>query len=238
MKPPPALLLALGLSLSFGAPVLFGATAGGHRPSSDVLIEGKSPDGTGFNCSGVYLGDGKVLTARHCMVSGAKFIVVQDSDGKLGAGVNAVWEWTSETADVAVIRTVESLDAASAKLACRVADIGETIEVVGNPLDMNFIHTWGRVAGAAIDTNKGANQNEVPIDAEIASGNSGGPVYDSAGYVIGIASEGEVGDESKGELGHVYFMVAAKEACEKYGNHHGIALPRPLAYLAHVLGLA
>jgi S1-C subfamily serine protease len=210
--------------------------AASHRPASDVLIEAKSPNGD-FTCSGVYLGNGKVLTARHCMDDKAKYAVVLDASGQQGPATNAVWEWTSEVADVAVLRVEESIDATPAKLACRAAQIGESVELVGNPLGQTFIHTWGRVAGLSRAANKGADLDEFPIDASIAPGNSGGPAYDSAGRVLGIVNEGII-DANGGGIespGRVNFAVSALEACEKYGDKH--ALPEPIAYLAHLFGI-
>jgi S1-C subfamily serine protease len=199
------------------------------RPSADVMIKtivkGK-PDGS--SCSGVYLGNGVVLTAKHCITKGAVYGVILDDDGLRGGSVMAVWEWSSDKDDLATLHVAEKLYAERATLACRPPQIGEPIEVVGNPLDTEFIHTWGRVAG--VKRSAKDDNDEVPVDAMIASGNSGGPAYDSAGRVLGIVNEAldASGTES---VGHLDFMVSSEGACSKYANKH--AVPEFLDKLSH-----
>lgn len=209
-----------------GASLLFGvgaaSAAESHKYSSDVRIEATTPDGNGgFTCSGVYIGDGIVITARHCVNKKSSVVeVILDDAGEEGFTLPAVVEWVSKTDDIAAYRVpqLRNMDIASSELSCRTPKIGEPIEIVGNPLGEAFIHTWGRVAGNKRYTNTGIQVvgDEFPIDAEIASGNSGGPVYDASGRVLGIANEGKT---EKNEVGHVYFAVSSEGACGKYGPH-------------------
>lgn len=211
----------VGASLLFG--VGEGSAAESHKYSSDVKIEATTPDGKGgFTCSGVYIGDGIVITARHCVNKKVFVKVILDADGEEGLGLPAVVEWVSKTDDIAAYRVPQLLlntNIASSELSCRTPKIGEPIEIVGNPLGETFIHTWGRVAGNKRSVNVGVQVvgDEFPIDAEIASGNSGGPVYDASGRVLGVASFGSSADKT--EIGHVYFAVSSEGACDKYGPH-------------------
>ena len=94
------------------------------RPSANVEIEISAPNEQGQIqhgiCSGVYLGKGTVLTAKHCAtgeISGAD-IVMQQND-KPGAKIAADVVWKSDEVDLAAYRTDGDIDAHSATLACR-----------------------------------------------------------------------------------------------------------------------
>lgn len=71
-------------------------------------------------------------------------------------------------------------------------DVGDHVAAVGNPLgELEFTMTFGRVSALnrAITTSESNDTiNMFQIDAAVNSGNSGGPVYDARGNVIGIVS--------------------------------------------------
>ena len=70
--------------------------------------------------------------------------------------------------------------------------VGETVYAVGNPLgELDFSMSTGHVS--ALDRLITSDESGVPInmfqiDAAVNSGNSGGPVYNAAGEVIGIVT--------------------------------------------------
>ena len=70
--------------------------------------------------------------------------------------------------------------------------MGETVYAVGNPLgELDFTMTQGLVS--ALDRTITTEENYVPInmfqiDAAVNPGNSGGPVYNAAGQVIGVVT--------------------------------------------------
>jgi S1-C subfamily serine protease len=181
-------------------------------PSSDVEILLTTEDGSPGICSGVYIGHGTVLTAKHC--TGDEFKnarVVLDQHGKPGPAIDAFLEWQSPTADIAAYHLTGEINAQSATLSCRAPQIGEPIEVVGNPYGFTFVHTTGVVAGVGRTTD---DADEVPISAVITPGNSGGPVYDAYGRILGIITE----STNKQARGAVNFMVSGQEACRS--GHH------------------
>ncbi len=61
--------------------------------------------------------------------------------------------------------------------------VGDEVEIVGNPMGLPFIHTWGKVAGREQDYE---SRHVFFIDGSVAPGNSGGPVYAANGSVVGI----------------------------------------------------
>ena len=70
--------------------------------------------------------------------------------------------------------------------------VGQTIYTVGNPLgELEFTSTFGHVSALdrLITTEEGGSAiNMFQIDAAVNSGNSGGPVYNTRGEVIGIVT--------------------------------------------------
>lgn len=188
------------------------------RPGPDVRIELKMADGKSATCSGVYVGKGIVLTAKHCVVDDVEsYRIIFDKDGVDGPEITAVADWKADKADIATLKLSGTVDVRGAGLACRDPKIGEPIEVVGNPLGQTFIHTWGKVAGV-VRSDKDENFI-VPIDAMIASGNSGGPVFDADGNVIGIADAVVHGEPLAGTgIGHIDLMVSVQAACGQLGK--------------------
>ena len=70
--------------------------------------------------------------------------------------------------------------------------VGDTVYAVGNPLgELEFTMTTGHVS--ALDRTITTDESSVPInmfqiDAAVNEGNSGGPVYNAAGQVIGVVT--------------------------------------------------
>lgn len=161
--------------------------AGGPDPEHGAFLSG----------SGVYLGDGIVLTARH---------VVAAQDDNPTASFNKVWvttydgqtvraqvEWVSVDTDVAVL-SVAPLTEPAVKLSCDTTYVGERITVVGNPfMALLWAVTDGTIAGDRPMPAEYQNelaalgwQSMIPFSATIEPGNSGGPAFDAKGHVVGI----------------------------------------------------
>ena len=73
---------------------------------------------------------------------------------------------------------------AASNLECRAPVMGEAIAMKGNPLILENITTWGRVAGTEISMGPWASV--IPVDGAIAGGMSGGGAFDADGDLIGI----------------------------------------------------
>ncbi|MBN1372904.1 MAG: trypsin-like peptidase domain-containing protein [Anaerolineaceae bacterium] len=138
--------------------------------------------GTGFFISQ----DGYLLTNNH-VVEDATDLSVILSDG---TQVPASLIGTDIYADLAVLKTESSAPAWVTLGNSDEMDPGETVIAIGSPLGefMNTV-TTGVVSatGRTIDTGYGYQiENLIQTDAAINQGNSGGPLLNLAGEVVGI----------------------------------------------------
>lgn len=129
--------------------------------------------------SGVHIGDGYILTAGH-VADGAKNLQIKSAGGKFRP---AEVLWINKEYDVALLRT-DAAGIGAATLACRYAHVGEDIRAIGNPLSLEFISSYGRISG---EVRKLGPWNAVLVtDLTTVMGQSGGPVFDEGGALVGI----------------------------------------------------
>lgn len=146
----------------------------------DSVVKVILPDSIG---SGVYI-DGYIITAAH-VVEDAKFVSIKASDGKQ-SGAEVLW--SNNKYDIALLRTDAKM--ASAALDCRMPVVGEEIVTVGNPSNVEFVSAFGHIAGAARKV--GSVELLAVTDITTVMGQSGGPVFDKNGKVVGINSRAMV----------------------------------------------
>jgi serine protease Do len=137
---------------------------------------------------------GYILTNSHVVNDGkAKEIIVQLSDGK---EVEGTVLWYDKSIDLAIVK-IEAVGLTPAELGnSDEVRIGSYAAAIGNPLGMAFDRsvTQGVISGLnrTITVSDGQSQltmeGLIQTDASINSGNSGGPLLNSAGQVIGINS--------------------------------------------------
>ncbi|MHC4124248.1 MAG: Do family serine endopeptidase, partial [Planctomycetota bacterium] len=127
--------------------------------------------------------DGYILTNNH-VVDEAKKLTVKFSDGQ---ELKAEIVGTDPDADVAVIK-VDGKDLAYLELAdSDEAEVGQWVVAIGNPFGLNGTVTAG-IVSAKGRSRIGLNKYEdfIQTDAAINRGNSGGPLLNLDGKVIGI----------------------------------------------------
>ena len=166
--------------------------------------------GTGF----VITADGYVMTNYHVIESaqkrGYKISVLFKDKSSFEAKVVGF----DEDNDVAVLKIDASdLNPATIGNSDDIA-VGDSVFAIGNPLgELDFSMTSGRVSALdrSITTEQGgAAINMFQFDAAINSGNSGGPVYNESGEVIGIATA-KVGSSGVEGLG---FAIPINDAAD------------------------
>lgn len=93
--------------------------------------------------------------------------------------------------DLAVIK-IDATGLSAVKLGSnKNMKVGDTVYAIGNPLgELDYTMTSGIVSALdrVIQVDESTSINMFQIDAAVNSGNSGGPVYNSSGEVIGIVS--------------------------------------------------
>jgi serine protease Do len=140
--------------------------------------------------SGVLISkDGQILTAAHVVQSGQS-ITVEFVDGqRLKAQIVEL----SVSADLALLKVDRVPDAATA---ARLGDsdgveTGDDIFVVGAPYGLSNTLTVGRVSARRPDETRGgilSTSEFLQTDAVVNPGNSGSPVFNKSGEVVGIVS--------------------------------------------------
>jgi S1-C subfamily serine protease len=182
------------------------------RPSVVVVTSaaGRS-EGTG---TGIVIDEeGHVLTNYH-VVSGASNIEVQLADGSVSA---AEVLGADPANDLAVIRTTGAgLDLVPAKLGDSDSlRVGDPVLALGNPFTLEGTLTRGIVSALGRTYATGATtrpiRGMIQTDAAVNPGNSGGPLLDCHGDVVGINTLLENPTGESVNVG-VAFAVAVKTA--------------------------
>ena len=178
--------------------------------------------GSGF----VVSTDGYILTNAHVVEdNGARAssvaVVFKTTDGTETTRVPATIVGVDETSDVALLKVDPTKAPALDPLPLGDSDavqVGEPVVAIGNPLGYDFSVTSGIVS--AVNRNLGSpNGSVIPdgiqTDAAINSGNSGGPLIDAAGQVIGINEQ--IASQSGGNqgLGFAVPINTAKNVMEQ-----------------------
>lgn len=153
-----------------------------QRPLDDGVVVGEA-SGTGV----VLTADGEIITNAH-VVGDAETVnvrLVGESEPRLGAVIA-----TDPGNDLALVRIdVDGLTPATFAAPGDVA-IGDDVLAVGYALDLDGDPSVTRGIVSALDrtltTEAGALDGLIQTDAAISSGNSGGPLVNALGQVIGI----------------------------------------------------
>ena len=186
--------------------------------------EGQEPSVSSIGSGVLISNDGKILTAAH-LVHAASKITVEYWDGQR---VPARVVSSAPGADIALLRA-EAVPPGA--VAARLADsdaarIGDRVFVIGAPYGVSHTLTVGHLSGRQKpgQTTAGLGHAEfLQTDAAINKGNSGGPMFNMAGEVLGIVSH--IISKSGGFEG-LGFAVAANVAremvLERGAPWHGI----------------
>jgi serine protease Do len=151
--------------------------------------------GTGFYISG----DGYILTNNHIVENALKTKVFTAQGDEFTAKIIGADPRT----DIALIKVETKTDVFAELGDSSKVQVGEWVLAIGNPLGMEHTVTAGIVSAKGRQLGLGDNNYEdfIQTDAAINRGNSGGPLVNMKGEVIGINSNILTGSMSGGSIG-------------------------------------
>jgi serine protease Do len=128
---------------------------------------------------------GIVVTNNH-VIEGADEITVTLQDG---TSLKATLVGRDERTDIAVLKVTPDKDKPLTAVGFGDSDaerVGDWVLAIGNPFGLGGTVTAGIVSARGRDINQGPYDNFIQTDAAINRGNSGGPLFNMDGQVIGM----------------------------------------------------
>ncbi len=175
-------VLASGIvQLRASAPVAQPTAANGMPVQAPVTTERTRSIGSGF----IIDPKGLIVTNNH-VIDGADAIAVTLEDGSF---LMAHLVGQDVPTDLALLQadTAHPLPAVALGDSANV-ELGEAVFAIGNPYGIGSSVTSGIVSALGRDIQEGPYDSFIQTDAPINRGNSGGPLFDMTGSVIGINS--------------------------------------------------
>jgi len=198
---------------------------------------GREAMGSGF----IVDESGVVLTNNH-VIDGASSVRVKLSDGSIR---QARVLGRDEKTDLAVLRIEGGGSFKPVQWGNSDAvRVGENVFAMGSPFGLGNTVTSGIVSARGREIGAGPYDDFLQVDAAINSGNSGGPLFDSSGRVIGVNTA--IVSPSGGNVGigfaipsqmarNVATQIAANGVVSR--GHIGVGLQEMSPTIANALGL-
>jgi S1-C subfamily serine protease len=212
-----------------------------------VQVTTRGSGGGGLGSGFVVDNDGHIVTNFH-VIDGADTIEVSFSNRDT---LTATLVGSDPSSDIAVLEVDAGVTALTPLVLAdsTKVQVGDPVVAIGNPFGLERTVTSGIVSALqrAVTAPNGFPIDQViQTDAAINQGNSGGPLIDAHGKVIGVNSQIETGGSSSGNVG-IGFAVPAntvktvvRQLIEKGSVEHayvGVTLQELDASLAASLGL-
>jgi S1-C subfamily serine protease len=190
VPPPPPLVVEPPVSVGATAPIDELAAARVQRSAREftVRIRSLGCDRLGLG-SGFALADGLIVTNRH-VVGQPRQVGIATWDGR---SFEADVEGIALDADLAILR-VPGADLPVARLRTDPIVVGELVAAIGYPGGGPATITTGTVVGRRTSTFAGEDSLVIVTDAAVRQGNSGGPLVDAEGRVVGVVVALSVSD--------------------------------------------
>ena len=174
-------------------PSVVGITATTTTVSQDIFFGPQQQVVSGVGTGIILDTSGYILTNSHVIMDDSKTkLTVLLSDGR---EVSGSVKWFDTTLDLAIVK-ISAANLTPAEMGnSDNLKVGQYVAAIGNPLGLEFQGsvTQGVISGlnrtivATNDNNTEVSmENLVQVDAAINAGNSGGPLLNSSGQVIGI----------------------------------------------------
>jgi len=130
---------------------------------------------------------GYIVTNNHVIANADEITVILEDDGSTNLKAKVVGR-DSKT-DLALLKVEAGHPLPSVKFGdSDKARVGDWVVAIGNPFGLGGTVTAGIVSARARELNSGPYDDYLQTDAAINKGNSGGPMFNMAGEVIGVNS--------------------------------------------------
>lgn len=147
---------------------------------ADVLVKVSTPFGVG---SGFILGDEGLIVTNEHVVRGHKSVVIEGKNFK--KQMTDVL-FIDQTFDLAFLASVRDLKPRLVNVKSTIdTEEGEHVLALGHPFDLRYTVTQGIVSNTTYFDN---HIRYIQHDAALNPGNSGGPLLDKEGHIIGVNS--------------------------------------------------
>jgi len=159
---------------------------------------------------------GIIVTNNHVIAGADQVTVTLQDNTTLKAEVIG----TDDKMDLAVLRVRPTKPLPSLKFGDSDKErVGDWVMAVGNPYALGGTVTAGIVSAIGRDINQGPYDDFIQTDAAINRGNSGGPLFNMAGEVVGINTE--IYSPSGGSIGLGFSIPSnlAREIVEQLREH-------------------
>ncbi len=151
---------------------------GGRSPHMDRR---QSSLGSGFVIDGT---EGLIVTNNH-VIEGADEIIVNFHDGSKLKVDKVVGR--DPKADIALLKVTPQTPLKAVPFgSSSIMKVGDWVLAIGNPFGLGGSVTVGIISAKQRDINAGAYDDFIQTDAAINRGNSGGPLFNMDGEVIGV----------------------------------------------------
>lgn len=171
-------------------------------PTANDNISGSHINAESWSGSGFALNNGYICTNYH-VVEGAKSIEIHGVQGDFTTSYSAKVAATDKFNDLAILKIDDTdfkgLGTIPYKVKTSMANVGEEIFVLGYPMTATMGDEIKLTTGVV--SSRTGFQGDVSlyqISAPIQPGNSGGPLFDSQGNLIGIINAKHKGAENVG----------------------------------------
>lgn len=181
--------------------------------SSNISENSQSGQWTG---TGFALTNGYIITNNH-VVNGAKSIVVLGVNGNFNTEFKANVIAVDKNNDLALIKIDDyrfnGFSTIPYAIKNTLCEVGEDVFVLGYPM-INYMGDEVKLTNGIISSRSGyqGDITTYQISAPLQPGNSGGPMFDSKGNIVGIVNAGIPGAENVGyaiKTSYLFNLVAS-----------------------------
>jgi S1-C subfamily serine protease len=179
---------------------------------SVVTIRGNTPDGTAAG-TGIVIGkNGEILTNAHVVSSDEQITVSREGESRARS---ATLIGLDTNADVALIRVGDTTGLQPAPLGDSSAlHVGDPVVAIGDALDLGSTPSVTQGIVSALGRNVDTMTGVIQTDAAVNPGNSGGPLLNGNGQVVGINTAVATNPETGQPAQSVGFAIPINKATQ------------------------